>query len=225
MLEVIVQYLEAISNAPVAWKLSLIFFFMAVESSFIPFPSEVVMIPAGFLASRGELGFASTPILAAVVAVLLGTAGSLAGAYFNYYLARGLGEPFLRKYGKWFFLKPEVLDRASEIFNRYGAETTFVCRLVPVVRQVISVPAGVAKMPILPFSFFTGLGAGIWSAILAASGYLLGMSSSKMGYAELVHKGKDAVSANLIWIILGAAVLAAGYMAICRLVMKGKKCC
>jgi membrane protein DedA with SNARE-associated domain len=209
----------------VAWKLSLIFFFMAVESSFIPFPSEVVMIPAGFFASRGELGFASTPILAAVVAVLLGTAGSLAGAYFNYYLARGLGEPFLRKYGKWFFLKPEVLDRASEIFNRYGAETTFVCRLVPVVRQVISVPAGVAKMPILPFSFFTGLGAGIWSAILAASGYLLGMSSSKMGYAELVHKGKDAVSANLIWIILGAAVLAAGYMAICRLVMKGKKCC
>jgi membrane protein DedA with SNARE-associated domain len=103
MLDVIVQYLEAISNAPVAWKLSLIFFFMAVESSFIPFPSEVVMIPAGFLASRGELGFASTPILAAVVAVLLGTAGSLAGAYFNYYLARVLGEPFLRKYGKWFF--------------------------------------------------------------------------------------------------------------------------
>lgn len=225
MLDVIVRYLEVISSAPAAWKLFLIFFFMAVESSFIPFPSEVVMIPAGFFASRGELGFAGEPLFAVAFAVLIGTLGSLAGAFFNYYLALWLGEPFLRKYGKWFFLKPEVLDRASEIFNRYGAETTFVCRLIPVVRQVISVPAGVARMPILSFSLFTGLGAGIWSAILAASGYLMGLSSADMGYAELVHKGKDAVSANLVWIIFGAVALAAGYMAVCRFVMKGKKCC
>ena len=86
-------------------------------------------------------------------------------------------DEILRKYGKWFFLKPEALDRACEVFNRYGGATTFVCRLIPVIRQLISIPAGLARMPLGKFTLFTGLGAGIWTAILAGIGYALGRSA------------------------------------------------
>ena len=204
--------------APV-WGYAFIFAFMAIESSFIPFPSEIVMIPAGFLAARGELTLhAPVPDLALACAV--GLAGSLAGAYFNYFLSSKLGEPFLRKYGKWFFVKPAALDRACEVFNRYGGVTTFVCRLVPVIRQLISIPAGLARMPLATFTLFTGLGAGIWTIILAAVGYALGRSAGDITYLELVHRGKALLDANLVWILLGAAVLAVAYVAVSKLVMR-----
>ena len=111
---------------------------MTIESSFVPFPSEVVMIPAGFLAARGELGIGS-PLAAVWVAIAVGVLGSLAGAYVNYYLALWVGKPFLEKYGKWFFLKPAALERACEVFNKYGAATTFVCRMVPATRFLFSI--------------------------------------------------------------------------------------
>ena len=126
--------------APV-WGLALIFFFMTVESSFIPFPSEVVMIPAGFLAARGELGCGPAEIQF-LLAVAAGVVGSVAGAYINYALSLWLGKPFLIRYGKYFFVKKEALERACEVFNKYGSATTFVCRLIPVIRQLISIPAG-----------------------------------------------------------------------------------
>ena len=221
MLEVLAQHLDAIAALAPTWGLILVFVFMAVESSFIPFPSEVVMIPAGFLAARGELGHAS-PSVALVAAILVGIFGSLAGAYANYFLSMWLGRPFLEKYGKYFFVKPEPLARACEVFNKYGAATTFVCRLVPVIRQLISIPAGISRMPLASFTLFTGLGAGIWTAILAFVGYALGRSAGDITYLELCTKGKDMASANLPWVILGAVVLVGAYYLASKLVMRRK---
>ena len=221
MLETIASHLDAIAALAPTWGLLLVFVFMAVESSFIPFPSEVVMIPAGFLAARGELGFGS-PAAAAAVAVAVGVAGSLAGAYVNYFLALRVGKPFLEKYGKWFFLKPAALERACEVFNRYGAATTFVCRMVPAIRQLISIPAGIARMPLGAFTLFTALGAGVWTAILALVGYGLGKTAGDITYLELCTKGKEAASANLPLVVGAALALAALYLFVSKLVM-GKK--
>jgi len=204
MLETIAAHLDSIAALAPTWGLLFIFVFMAIESSFIPFPSEVVMIPAGFLCARGEM---SSITLAIVVGIL----GSLAGAFVNYYLALWVGKPFLEKYGKYFFIKPESLAKACAVFNRYGAATTFVCRLVPVIRQLISIPAGIARMPLVPFTLFTGLGAGIWTAILAFVGYAIGRSAGDITYLELITRGKAMASANLPLVIGGAVVLVALY--------------
>lgn len=219
MLDQLAAHLDSIAALAPVWGYALIFLFMAIESSFIPFPSEVVMIPAGFLAARGELTL-HAPVADLTLACAAGLLGSLAGAYFNYYLSAKLGEPFLRRYGKWFFLKPEALDRACEVFNRYGALTTFVCRLIPVIRQLISIPAGLARMPLGAFTFFTGLGAGIWTVLLALAGYGLGRTAGDISYNELVHRGKALIDANLVWVILGGVLLAAAYVGISKLVMR-----
>ena len=224
MLDALASHLDAIAALAPVWGYALIFAFMAIESSFVPFPSEIVMIPAGFLAARGELSL-HAPVPDLVLAIIVGLAGSLAGAYFNYYLSSKLGEPFLRKHGKWFFLKPEALDRACEVFNRYGAATTFVCRLVPVIRQLISIPAGIARMPLGSFTLFTGLGAGVWTAILAFIGYALGRSACDMTYLELVEKGAETAKAHLPTVIAAAALLVAVHFAVSRLVMKRRRCC
>lgn len=218
MLETLAGHLDALAAIAPTWGLVLVFVFMAVESSFIPFPSEVVMIPAGFLAARGELGLA--PAAALVAAILVGILGSLLGAFVNYYLALWVGKPFLLKYGKWFFVKPEPLNRACEVFNRYGAATTFVCRLIPVIRQLISIPAGISRMPLGSFALFTGLGAGIWSAILALVGFWLGRTAGDITYLELVQQGKAAAAHNLPWVILGAVAFVACHLVLTRLVMR-----
>lgn len=224
MLEALASHLDGFAAIAPTWGLVLVFAFMAVESSFIPFPSEVVMIPAGFLAARGELGL-SSPAAALAAAIAVGVAGSLAGAYVNYFLSLWLGKPFLEKFGKYFFVKKEPLDRACEVFNRYGAATTFVCRLVPVIRQLISIPAGIARMPLGSFTLFTGLGAGVWTAILAFIGYALGRSACDMTYLELVEKGAETAKAHLPTVIAAAALLVAVHFAVSRLVMKRRRCC
>ena len=221
MLETIAAHLDAIAALAPTWGYLFIFVFMAIESSFIPFPSEVVMIPAGFLAARGELAGGS-PLTALSLAIVFGILGSLAGAFVNYYLALWVGKPFLEKYGKYFFVKPEPLARACEVFNRYGAATTFVCRLVPVIRQLISIPAGIARMPLAPFTFFTGLGAGIWTAILAVVGYAFGRQAGSMTYLELCVKGGEMASKNLPYVIGGAVLLVVLYVLVSKLAM-GKK--
>lgn len=221
MLETIAAHLDTVASLAPTWGYLLIFVFMAIESSFIPFPSEVVMIPAGFLAARGELA-GGNPLTVLSLAVVFGILGSLAGAFVNYYLALWVGKPFLEKFGKYFFVKPEPLARACEVFNRYGAATTFVCRLVPVIRQLISIPAGIARMPLAPFTFFTGLGAGIWTAILAAVGYALGRQSGNLTYLELCVKGGEMASKNLPYVIGGAVVLVLLYVFVSKLAM-GKK--
>ncbi|GMV17683.1 MAG: DedA family protein [Polyangiaceae bacterium] len=209
MTEALIQYIQTAATHAPTWGFFLVLLFMTVESSFIPFPSEVVMIPAGFLAARGELSFGS-PVLDAFVAVIAGTAGSLAGAYVNYFLFSWLGTPFLEKYGKYFFLPKPKLDRAEEIFRRYGAGATFVCRLLPAIRQLISIPAGISRMPLKSFTLWTGLGAGIWVAILTGIGYYLGATTASMSYAELVHRGKAMASRDLLYIL---PVLVVGFVA------------
>lgn len=224
MLETIAAHLDAFAAIAPSWGLALVCLFMAVESSFIPFPSEVVMIPAGFLAARGEL-CALPPAWAAAAAVGAGVAGSLAGAYLNYYLSLWLGKPFLEKYGKYFFVKRNVLDRACEVFARYGAATTFVCRLLPVIRQLISIPAGISRMPLGSFTLFTALGAGIWSAILAAAGFAIGQSAAQMSYLEIVQKGAQMAKSHLPAAVFAAMAVAAIYSVLSRIAMgrRGRK--
>jgi membrane protein DedA with SNARE-associated domain len=139
---------------------------MAIESSFFPFPSEVVLPPAGFLAAQGRMN--------AFLALGSGVVGSLAGALFNYYLARALGRPLLHRYHRWFLVSEAKLVRAEEFFRRHGEISTFVGRLVPVIRQLISLPAGIARMRLDRFLLYTGLGAGIWCVVLTGIGYAVG---------------------------------------------------
>ena len=147
-----------------------IFFLMFLESSFFPFPSEVVMIPAGYLAFKGEMNI--------YMAILAGVLGSVAGAVFNYYLALKFGRAFLLRYGKYFFLKEESLDKLELFFAKHGEVSTFNGRLIPGIRQYISLPAGLSRMNIWKFSFFTALGAGIWVVVLVALGYFLGSNEA-----------------------------------------------
>lgn len=221
MIEYLAQQLEGISQLAPVWGFVLIFVFMTIESSFIPFPSEIVMIPAGFLAFRGEL---TTSIISLdlMFAFLCGLSGSILGAYINYLLAIKLGRPILHKYGKYFFIKEDLLNRAEEIFRNYGDITTFVCRLIPVIRQIISIPAGLSKMPFGRFSFFTGLGAGIWVLVLLGIGAYFGHLSGDMSYLDMVVKGKEMIHDNFIWLGLGLVGVVVAYSLMHKKIMGEK---
>jgi membrane protein DedA with SNARE-associated domain len=143
-----------------------IFLLMFLESTFFPFPSEIVMIPAGYLAYKGEMN------LYGVIAA--GIFGSVAGALFNYYLAVYVGRGFILRYGKYFFVKEKTMEKLERFFQTHGELSTFNGRLIPGIRQLISLPAGLARMNVAKFSFYTALGAGIWVIVLVALGYLLG---------------------------------------------------
>ena len=211
------------NSAPVLIFVFIIVF-MAIESSFIPFPSEVVMIPAGFLVARPEITLLTGhPVIDLAAVILAGLAGSMIGAYVNFFLSMWLGRPFLYKYGKYFFLKPQALERAEEVFREYGEMVTFVCRLIPAIRQLISIPAGLSKMNFTRFSIFTALGAGIWGTVLALIGYYFGRMFKDMSYLEMVEKGKALIAANYIWIFLGLAILAAGYILIHKKIMTSSR--
>ena len=143
-----------------------IFIMMFLESSFFPFPSEVVMIPAGYLVYKGEMNM--------YLVILFGILGSLAGALFNYYLAVKFGRKFLIRYGRYFFIKEETIVKMENFFKNHGHISTFSGRLIPAVRQYISFPAGLARMNLFIFCLYTSLGAGIWVVILTLLGYYLG---------------------------------------------------
>jgi membrane protein DedA with SNARE-associated domain len=164
------KYLEAIviTIVGIVGKLGYmgIMGMMFLESSFFPFPSEVVIPPGGYLASKGEMNM--------FLVIFCGIMGSLLGAWFNYWLAVKLGRPLILKYGRYVGLTEEKYAKVEHYFNEHGEIGTFVGRLIPGIRQYISFPAGLAGMSIWRFSFFTGLGAGIWVVILAYIGYFVG---------------------------------------------------
>ncbi len=143
-----------------------IFIMMFLESTFFPFPSEVVMVSAGYLVYKGEMN---------VIAVLsTGILGSLAGALFNYYLAIKVGRAVLLKYGKYFFISEKSINKMETFFEKHGEISTLSGRLIPAIRQLISFPAGLARMNLFTFCFYTTLGATIWVVILTMLGYYIG---------------------------------------------------
>ncbi len=148
------------------WGYVGILLLMMVESSFIPFPSEIVLIPAGYLASKGEMG-----IMMIMISSLV---GSMAGAFVNYYLALLLGRKILCKYGKYFFINESAIEQMDDYFAKHGHISTFIGRLIPGIRQLISIPAGLARMNLTTFSIYTALGASIWAFILVMLGYMIG---------------------------------------------------
>ena len=148
------------------WGYLGIFIMMTIESSFIPFPSEIVLIPAGYLASQGDMS------IGMIMSAALG--GSMLGAFINYYLALTLGRKLLKKYGKYFFIKENALAKMDIYFSKHGHISTFTGRLIPGIRQLISIPAGIARMNLVQFSIYTALGAGLWALILTLLGYFIG---------------------------------------------------
>ena len=160
------------------WGYAGIFLMMFLESSFFPFPSEVAMIPAGYLAHQGQMSL--------VPAWCAGTAGSLAGAVFNYYLCYFFGRELVLKYGKYVGITKVKMRKFEAFFKRHGEISTFNCRLIPGIRQYISLPAGLAKMNLFKFSLYTTLGAGIWVAILLAVGWYLGKNYDKSAFSHIV---------------------------------------
>jgi membrane protein DedA with SNARE-associated domain len=146
---------------------------MAVESSFIPFPSEIVVPPAAAVSARQESN------LNFFLIILFATLGAIIGALLNYVLSVSLGRAIIYRFadsrlGHLCLLSSDKIKQAEDYFNRKGAIATFVGRLIPGIRQLISIPAGLARMPLLPFIGITALGAGIWNAILAIIGYIVG---------------------------------------------------
>jgi len=169
-----------------------IFLLMFLESTFFPFPSEIIMIPAGYLAYKGEMNL--------YLVVIVGVVGSVGGALFNYYLAMHFGRKFLLKYGKYFFIKEETLDKLEAFFNKHGELSTFNGRLIPGIRQLISLPAGLAKMNIAKFSLYSALGAGIWVIVLVVLGYILGSNEALI--SEYLHTATVIALVSVVFITL-----------------------
>lgn len=192
------------------WVITLL---MAIESSFIPFPSEVVVPPAAYLAAHGDNG------LNVFLVVLCATVGALIGALVNYVLALYLGRPIVYKFansrlGHMCLIDQEKVEMAERYFDRHGAVGTFVGRLVPAVRQLISIPAGLSRMGMGRFLLYTAMGAGLWNSILAAIGYYL---ASVVPYEEL-----DATVAHYS-VYLKVAMLLLGAFVVVYLIYKGVK--
>ncbi|HEX3276621.1 MAG TPA: DedA family protein [Gemmatimonadales bacterium] len=176
---------------------------MAIESSILPLPSELVMPPAGYLAAKGQMN--------AYLAVAAGTLGSVLGALVNYALAVGVGEPVLRRYGKFVLISGRSLDRTEAFFRRHGEISTFIGRLLPVIRHLISIPAGMSRMALRRFVVFTALGAGLWCAILTYLGWLIGRHGQDVEAAigPYVHQ-------TLVRYVLPGALLLVGVYVLWR---------
>lgn len=181
-------------------------FLMAIESSFIPFPSEVVVPPAAYkAAATGELNV--------WLVILFATVGAIIGALINYFLALWLGKPIVYKFansriGHMCLLDQEKVETAEKFFRKHGAVATLIGRLVPAVRQLISIPAGLAKMGLAKFVAFTALGAGIWNAVLAALGWYL---EAIVPEDQLISTVTE-YSHEIGYVIIALVALALGYI-------------
>ncbi len=173
---------------------------MAIESSVLPLPSELIMPPAGYLAAKGSM---SAPLV-----VLAGTLGSVLGALVNYFVAVRVGEPMLRRYGRYVLITPPALDRTAAFFRRHGEVSTLVGRLLPVIRHLISIPAGLCRMSLGRFAAFTAIGAGIWCTVLTMIGWVIGRHEGELREAA-VH---GYTVRALTWILPAVAVLLIAYV-------------
>jgi len=192
-----------IINTVIDWYMANLNYFtvmllMAIESSFIPFPSEVVIPFAAYKASQGDMNV--------FLVVLAGPAGALIGACFNYFFAKYLGRPILYKFsgstlGRLLLLSQEKVEHAEKYFVKHGKASTFIGRLVPAVRQLISLPAGLANMNLKDFILYTLAGAGIWNIILALIGYF-------------IYDLKDKIFPYLDDILIGVGIIFVAYLVI-----------
>ncbi|HZH39495.1 MAG TPA: DedA family protein [Gemmatimonadales bacterium] len=176
---------------------------MAVESSIVPLPSELVMPPAGYLAAKGEL---SLPLV-----ILCGALGSVLGALANYGLAAWLGRAFVHRLGRYVLVSEQSLERSERFFAAHGEISTFVARMLPVIRHLISLPAGLARMPLPRFVSFTALGAGIWCTVLTLIGWTIGRKESVLLGALNVEVRREAGHAMTI-IVPALVVLTVAYI-------------
>lgn len=191
------------------WTITLL---MAIESSFIPFPSEVVVPPAAYKAAGGS-------DMNVFLVVFFATLGANIGALFNYYLAYFVGRPIVYKFansrfGHMCLIDEDKVKNAERYFEKHGALSTFIGRLIPAVRQLISIPAGLSKMKVSTFLLYTTLGAGIWNTILAAIGYYLQSVVPEDQLLETVSK----YSHELGYVFIGIGIFIVGY-----LIYKGRK--
>lgn len=170
-----------------------IFMLMAAESSILPVPSELVMIPAGYLASQGKLD----PWLV----MFASSMGSISGSLMSYYLALWLGRPLVLRFGKYFFITPEHLEKTEQFVTRHGEISIFTGRFIPGVRHLISMPAGLVRMRLAPFMIYTLVGASLWNLVLLLLGYVI--------------QGQQAwLEQNFLWVVVGAVVFAVSVVVI-----------
>lgn len=182
-----------------------VFVFMVVESSFIPFPSEVVVPPAAYLACTNAGAGADMNVW---LVVFFATLGALCGAFINYYLALWIGRPVVYSFadsrlGHALLINREKVKKAEAYFDKHGAVSTFIGRLIPAIRQLISIPAGISKMNVAQFALFTALGAGVWNGVLALLGYWL----SKTVSPDQLFVKVEEYNQYLTWIGYGIAVV------------------
>lgn len=190
--------------------------FMAIESSFIPFPSEVIVPPAAYLS------FTSDSTLNIVLVVIIATIGADIGALINYFLARWLGRPIVYRFadsriGHMCLIDRKKVEHAEEFFRDHGASSTFFGRLVPAVRQLISIPAGLAGMRLDKFLLFTTLGAGIWNSVLALLGYVI-YTQMPVGTTKEIADKAAQYSHEIGYVILVLAIIVMAF-----LIYKGTK--
>ena len=172
---------------------------MAIESSFIPFPSEVVVPPAAYKAATGEMDL--------FLVILFATIGSDIGALVNYYLAKYLGRPIVYKFassrpGRLCLLSPEKVETAEGYFVKNGVTSTLVGRLVPGIRQLISIPAGLSGMPVGRFLLYTTIGAGAWNVVLALLGWFIGKTVPPELFAETIKSYSSAIGLGIVAVLV-----------------------
>ena len=208
MHELIVTWFEWVRD----WGYLGVVLLMAMESSILPVPSELVIPPAAYWAVQGDKGMS----LAGVV--VAGTLGSYIGAAVMYWISRGLGRPLVLRYGRLVRITPEKLERTERFLERYEKGGIFFARLLPVVRHLIGIPAGIVRMRFLPYSIWTIVGSGLWCAVLAWFGQkVLGADPRLMEDPEAMA---HAIKSNMLWIVAGIVVLAVLYFAMLRMTQR-----
>jgi membrane protein DedA with SNARE-associated domain len=178
------------------WTITLL---MAIESSFIPFPSEIVVPPAAYkAAATGEMNL--------FLVVFFATLGAVIGAFINYFLALWLGKPLVYKFansriGHMCLLDEQKVAKAEQFFVRHGVVATLVGRLIPAVRQLISIPAGLARMNLAKFALYTAIGAALWNAVLAAMGYFLESAVPEDQLISTVTKYSNEIGYGILAVV------------------------